>query len=229
MIDDTMKQIILWIKPPGWQQIYEDAISHRLPSTCSWFFNEEDYKEWESYESSFGSETEKAILLVQGKLSTTAQRSSSALTHGLAGKPGYGKTCICASVIERLKQGFNVPRTASDVAEPLRIAHYLFDNQNKHICSPDSPFRAILVQLLKANIANRTVIDLVSLGMASDEYSHAQSLDDIKATEETVLDLINLLLQRSGPTFIVVDGVDECLDTKRFFSGLERATVLSPK
>ena len=60
-------------------------------------------------------------------------------------------------------------------------------------------------------------------------YSEAEAdLEELKATSEEILSLIQIILQRLDGATLIFDSVDECLDTQDFFYCLAKATNCIP-
>lgn len=60
------------------------------------------------------------------------------------------------------------------------------------------------------------------------ESVHPEAIEDLKATKQEVVSLINVILYRLDDVFLIFDGVDECSDTEDFFGCLREATVSYP-
>lgn len=145
-------------------------------------------------------------------------RQGSRLTNQLLGKPGYGKTHLCARLIEHLRRNSENPATGSS-----SVAFYFFNRRAIHACQPIDAFRALLVQLLQAHKSNRNIIDLACIAKRNSEYPDADAIE-LKATTDDVLNLMNIILQHLEGTTLILDGVDECSDLQKFFDYLLKIT-----
>ncbi|OCL05745.1 hypothetical protein AOQ84DRAFT_322474, partial [Glonium stellatum] len=200
--DDSIRRLLRWINPPGWQQPLEDATGRLLPGTCEWFFDEPGYQEWERGQKP-NTHNSLSLLLVQGK-------------------PGFGKTHLCASLIRHLTNNIEPDKEAQSDYGSSHPAFYFFDRQQPQTCQPISGFRAVLGQLLQANVCNREIIDLACLAMGVNSYPYADA--HLEATKDSILGLLNMVLQRLGGATLIFDGVDECADTQGFFHCISKAT-----
>jgi hypothetical protein len=79
---------------------------------------------------------------------------------------------------------------------------------------PEDAFRAIACQLLHTHRHNRLTLDAVSLLLRKTSFRE-------HATAEEVLDIL-LLLLRQHPTFLVLDGINDCSDTQTLLGSLAR-------
>ncbi|KAI9666614.1 MAG: hypothetical protein M1821_004550 [Bathelium mastoideum] len=205
--NNSVRRLLRWIRPPGWQQSFDDA-NRRFPGTCGWLLDEPCYKAWEG--RSLESSDNRKLLLVQGK-------------------PGYGKTYLCASLIERLKYSLPTSKKTSSQAMEPRLLFYFYDKRQPRSCQSICGFRAVLAQLLQANKCDREILDLACFAMGESVYPEAEAnLEELKATYDETLSLIQIILQRSEGVTLVFDGVDECLDTQNFFDCLAKATDCIP-
>ncbi|KAL9092252.1 MAG: hypothetical protein Q9165_004426 [Trypethelium subeluteriae] len=203
----SIRRLIRWIRPPGWQQSFDDA-NRRFSGTCGWFFDEPCYKVWEGQDST--NSDNPGTLLVQGK-------------------PGYGKTYLCASLIEHLKYSPQIGREVSSRAMGFDSAFYFYDKRQPQNCQSIYGFRAVLAQLLQARKCDRETLDLACFAMGESVYPAAEAdLEELKATNDEILNLIQIILQRSEGVTLVFDGVDECSDTQDFFYLLAKATNCTP-
>ncbi|CZR62722.1 uncharacterized protein PAC_12619 [Phialocephala subalpina] len=181
--NESMRRLLAWIKPPDWHESFDDA-SKRLSGTCQWVFDEPHYKTWEGQDPN-GSDNCQ-LLLVQGK-------------------PGYGKTHLCASLIERLKYRIEFDKTMpSEVGDDSRLAFYFLDKRQPQTHNSIGSFRSILAQLLQANKEDRHLLDLACFAMG--ESVHPEAVAALGATKDEVLSLITIILQRLDGMTLVFDG-----------------------
>jgi hypothetical protein len=145
------------------------------------------------------------------------------MAYWLSGKPGYGKTHLCASLIERLKYRIEVDKAMpSGTGDDSRLAFYFFDKRQPQTHNSISSIRSILAQLLQANKEDRHLLDLACFAMG--ESVHPEAVAELGATKGEVLSLITIILQRLNRVTLVFDGVDECSDTQDFFDCLVEVT-----
>lgn len=175
----------------SYRDIYEHKISQRHPDTCAWFLESEKYCRWknkpfnERTANSIDSLTEtwhERILFVQGK-------------------PGFGKTFISGAIIDDLRDGVKDSNIGN---EPPTTAFFHFNAAHLYCACSNDAIRALAAQLVHAHRHDRNTLDALSLLMRKASPHDKASCDD-------VFEILQLLL-RQHPTFLVIDGVDECTD-----------------
>ncbi|KAF2471412.1 uncharacterized protein BDR25DRAFT_27092 [Lindgomyces ingoldianus] len=189
-----------WIGAGDWESFYEELADRRVTGSCGWLRYDPIYVSWKKAmypknASQLHSGINQDILLVDAK-------------------PGYGKTFLCASLIEeyRRKRDLSINST-----EPT-AAFFLFNRleQDAKKLQPDTAFRAILTQLLHAHELEDEVIDALSL------IKHHNGRGQLEASFDEVLLLLHWLLDRYPNTILLFDGVDECWDEPAFFRSLRK-------
>ncbi|KAJ4357854.1 uncharacterized protein N0V89_002431 [Didymosphaeria variabile] len=116
---------------------------------------------------------------------------------------GFGKSVLSGTVIEDLSiEAGNL--SIDDELESPYTAFYHFNAAHSYCIHPDDAFRALTNQLLHTHRHDRSTMDAVSLLIR-------KLPPQAKATSDDVLSVLALLL-RQHPTFLVIDGVDECSD-----------------
>jgi hypothetical protein len=126
-------------------------------------------------------------------------------------KAGFGKTVISQSVVSNLAGEAEDPDLCD---EPPATAYHHFSNLLSEDNRPEDAFRTMSCQLLQTHRYDRSTLDAVSLLLRKTSFRE-------HATTDEVLDVL-LLLLRQHPTFIVVDGIDECSDTEMLLASLAR-------
>ncbi|KAG9190705.1 hypothetical protein G6011_08793 [Alternaria panax] len=126
-------------------------------------------------------------------------------------KAGFGKTVISQSVVSNLAGEVGDTDLCD---EPPATAYYHFSNLLSKDDQPEDAFRTLSRQLLQTHRYDRSTLDAVSLLLRKTSFRE-------HATTDEVMDVL-LLLLRQHPTFIVVDGVDECSDTEMLLTSLAK-------
>jgi hypothetical protein len=189
-----------WIGAGDWESIYADISDRRAAGSCDWLQYDPVYTAWKEEMSSKrprtpGNIDDKDILLVDGK-------------------PGYGKTFLCASLIEHNRRRREL---SVNTADPLATFYFFngmgHDSKTDH---PDTAFRAVLAQLLHAHELEEEAIDAVSL------IKHNIGRGQLVASLDEVLSLLQWFLDRYPNTTMFFDGVDECSDERTFFRSLHK-------
>ncbi|KAF2185894.1 hypothetical protein K469DRAFT_687714 [Zopfia rhizophila CBS 207.26] len=199
-IDRRLRQLIEWINPPKWTDLFEVSQSRRSPHTTNWFWDQASVKQWLSQHGSSAGESPLNMLSVQV----------------LAAKPGYGKTTLCTALIENLQMG---PQQTFQVGVPADIAQeslafFYFDKQRPDSIQPTHALRAILAQLLHILRKDKDAIDILTI--IWDQNQTGQ----LTAANNEISSALNLIMRRSGRLFLLFDGVDECTDQDAFFDFL---------
>jgi ankyrin repeat protein len=150
------------------------------------------------------------------------KRESSALY--LSGPPGCGKTFLAAFLLRHWNQSLWTTHS---------IAHFFFRRQYEKAMSPQNLLCAILYQLMQLYPSVPSLIeDMVTLPNTQSLASLASSMDYLWST------LIRILggmagkgsAQRRKPLILLIDALDECLDTPtaQFLSRLCKFLSTSP-
>jgi hypothetical protein len=125
-----------------------------------------------------------------------------------AANVGFGKTSISHSVINNLVAETEDPELCDD---PPATAFVHFSQ----LCSgSEDAFRNMACQLLQTHRRDRSTLDAVCLLLRKTSFQE-------HATSAEVLDVLSLLL-RQHPTYLVIDGIDECRDAEAFLASLAR-------
>jgi ankyrin repeat protein len=133
-------------------------------NTCDWVLNRPEFIKWKSIE---GIQHESKLLWIHGP-------------------GGYGKTIICARIIEILK---------STLASP--VAHFFFSSDVANIRDPYIIIRSWISQIITED---HQAYDLVS-----DSFSNCNG----PPTRQEILQLFETIAQTVPNLFLIVDGIDE--------------------
>ncbi|OTA92268.1 hypothetical protein M434DRAFT_326664 [Hypoxylon sp. CO27-5] len=200
-----------WINPPPWQSSLEYLKAKRSPSTSLWILHHPIYCWWlKRFDGMIPS-------LMNPDYSPTSniQNRRTLLVHG---KPGFGKSVLCAAVIEEISKYTTTNSTSLGPGQldgPL--VFYLFDKQSNEN-NADSAFRAILAQLLHCNQSKNQLIDLAIL------LKNVQGSGQPVASMGEVRVLLQYFLERIQRITLIFDGLDECQDHTSFLQGLAQIT-----
>lgn len=127
---------------------------------------------------------------------------------------GFGKSFISGAVIDDLNTEVDNLNIA-DEHEPPATIFFHFNASHSYCIHPNDAFRALAYQLVHIHRNDRSTLDAISLIMRK---TPPQS----KASSDDVLNVLSLLLQQH-PTFMVIDGIDECSDVSLFLESLPEA------
>jgi hypothetical protein len=87
VLGETRKEVNAWLNATWTNDLYDNAIRKRLTGTCEWFLNLRAFLDWISPDFPLGN---MKVLWVKGPL-------------------GYGKTILCARVIEHISTVLDFP------------------------------------------------------------------------------------------------------------------------
>ncbi|KAI9775589.1 MAG: hypothetical protein M1839_000989 [Geoglossum umbratile] len=173
------------------------AQKQRALNTGQWFMNITAYKEWRAGITIPGQSLGKRVLLIQGK-------------------PGYGKTTLCGTIIEDLQNAALENKDDSEV--PMDVLFYFFAKQRKTSNYAGEAFRAVLAQLLHHYRRDKQLIDIASfIWVDSITKQSTATIRDISSA-------LCLILRQKRRVALVFDGIDECDDKEAFFEDLYHIT-----
>jgi hypothetical protein len=130
----------------------------------------------------------------------------------ISAKPGFGKTTLSSIIIEDL----NPPSVTSSLSDQTGCTmFYHFVSEIPDSCSPSNAWKAVLAQLVH-RYQNRTdVADVLSL------LHGTNSTGQIQASDDEIMQSLSLLLSQFSGVTLVVDGIDECIDSAAFLIRLQ--------
>ncbi|KAL1597828.1 hypothetical protein SLS60_008315 [Paraconiothyrium brasiliense] len=161
------EKIISWVCPlpsDGAYASLDNALSRRLPGTGTWFIESDIFREWVS--------------------------SATPSTIWITGLPGSGKTILCSSIIEHVREA---------VPPVIPTIFFFCDHRDSQKQTLDNFVMSILRQLLGHSTA--------ALEHAKDMYKKNHFSRKSSPAERTPL--LEELLAFTKESFIVVDGLDE--------------------
>jgi type II secretory pathway predicted ATPase ExeA len=113
--------------------------------------------------------------------------------HGL---PGAGKTVLCSTVIEGIKQ-------RNENSFDARLAYFYFDFRDRSKQTVERMLRSVLRQLASYE---------ASLPRSVAELHRAHARQGHQPTQEALMDTFYSIVERTHRTFIVIDALDECAE-----------------
>lgn len=129
----------------------------------------------------------------------------------MLGKPGYGKTYLCALLIQRYRETKQCVGGQGDIVPD--VIFYFFDKRNEGKAQKaTSAFKAMLTQMIHLHSEDRYTLDMASIFLSGAKQT--------TATKTQVLDLLHWYLKEYPRTVLVIDGLDESEDPKEVLSGL---------
>lgn len=128
------------------------------------------------------------------------------------GKPGYGKTFLCASLIQDLKRSKTTAPSIDSNLDSLKeadVVFHFFDRQQQGSIEVATAFRSILAQMVRLHRHDRVALDVASTLKSGEEQE--------QGSQEDILTLLRWYLDRYCKTVLIIDGLDEAKDPKGFF------------
>ncbi|KAF2692106.1 hypothetical protein K458DRAFT_381930 [Lentithecium fluviatile CBS 122367] len=183
----------------SYRDIYEHRIQQRHPNSCAWFLRTDEYCKWRNAPFDHGPANDAEEL----------KRTWQDRVLFVQANPGFGKSFISGAVIDDLNSEAD-DLNIDDDHEPPTVAFFHFNAAHSYCLHPNDAFRALAYQLIDAHRHDRSTLDAVSLLMR-------KIPPDARASSDDVLAVLSLLLHQH-PTFLVIDGIDECNDLELFLT-----------
>ena len=166
-LNSSRDQILYWLDAHFTIEEYDRALSARLQGTCTWVLNREAIRSWKLPDPE--STTTKFLWI-----------------HGL---PGFGKTVLCATLIEYLCLESRYPTV------------YFFCSPNgNHIQDPQAILRSWVAQLV-----------LHGPDIHPPAVDHFRAKHARTATEPELWSLLQMLSLQLGCCYFVIDGFELCV------------------
>ncbi|KFY32168.1 hypothetical protein V493_00457 [Pseudogymnoascus sp. VKM F-4281 (FW-2241)] len=161
--DDFKSELPRWLGTTWTPAMYDNFVERRLDGTCEWIFDRPEYVHWEN-----GDAADTNVLWI----------------HGPA---GYGKTILCAKLIERLK------------SRDSPLAYYFFSSDSDSRADPFAIVRSWAYQVIAQN---QQAFELAR-GRWEATNRRPSSQADVK-------ELFEVIVRNIRSCIFVVDGLDEC-------------------
>ncbi|VDC02882.1 unnamed protein product [Peniophora sp. CBMAI 1063] len=159
--ESVISGLRVWLEPPNAQP--RNWEKKRRLDSCAWFFGDNKWESW------------------------MAQRNG---VYWIYGNAGAGKSVLCSSIIEKLKQ---------DSAFPLVYFYFDFSDNAKQDCR---------------SLAASLVFQLAACSEACQGYLQRQQTTTSPTYDEPPVMLSNLV-KLAGYVFIMIDALDECPEQER--------------
>jgi hypothetical protein len=129
-------------------------------------------------------------------------------TNIVSAEAGFGKSIIAQAVVDDL--GAEAENLENNNGLPTTT--YFHCDANSDPVQSDDVLRQLTHQLLQAHRHDHTTLDAVCLLLRKTSFSET-------ASASQALDVLSVLL-RQHPTFLVIDNLERCADSKSFLSSL---------
>src|SRR5438876_200367 len=161
------ERLLDWLKAVFTDDEWEAALHSRTPGTCGWILQRRQFRSWLS--SANGTDQMKILWI-----------------HG---PPGFGKTVLCASIVEHLQN-----------ENPARVAHFFCVSDNEAKRQPFAIVRSWVAQMVRQN---QEALE------AAEEAYHGK--EGRLATISDIWQLFIKICQRIPNCYFIIDGFDECV------------------
>ncbi|RYP81670.1 hypothetical protein DL769_001902 [Monosporascus sp. CRB-8-3] len=165
--NDARKELEIWLDASWNNDLYDNFVRRRLNGTCKWILNRTAFLDWVSPE--FPTATAKMLWI--------------------NGPAGYGKTVLCASLVEHLSTTFG-----------SGVAFYFFSSESESRGDPFAIIRSWVCQLISRD---RNAFELAC--------ARWDTKSGPTATRSEVLELFKVFLNTAASCTFIVDGLDECV------------------
>jgi hypothetical protein len=126
-----------------------------------------------------------------------------------AAEAGYGKTVLSRAVADDLTAEAEDPENSNE--QPCTAFFQANSSRSDPLC-PDQIFRQFSLQLLHANRHDHATLDATCLLLRKTSFRDT-------ATADEILDVL-LVLLRQHPSYLVIDGLEQCSDIRGFLTAL---------
>ncbi|KAL6900009.1 hypothetical protein GGI43DRAFT_406050 [Trichoderma evansii] len=201
--DYAVDQIRAWVNPSDFDTALIRARKLQEDGTTTWLLSNNIFQHW------------KAAYEDDGQQINIRQRLFGENTFWLHGNPGYGKTVLAGSVVNNII----LPRWDAS-AKNLTTCYFFFESAKRDMNTPLQAYRAILAQILQQHQQTDSILHKYSY--LKDCASRGQQT----ATEEELLDLLNFCCSSLKRVFIILDGVDECVDHGALISAMLKISAI---
>ncbi|EWZ97237.1 hypothetical protein FOWG_01734 [Fusarium oxysporum f. sp. lycopersici MN25] len=183
---DKIRDLHLWLGAPPPNDVFSNSNDKRVQETCGWILHRDEFLEWQ-------------------------KPSSSSKLLWIKGPAGFGKTVLCARIVQELE------RTAQE-----SVAYFFLSSRYDGRDDPFSAIRAWLTMMIQRSTAARDIVMKTRL-----------SQHEPLASQATILRAFRELIVGVPGCILVLDGLDECTgmtntDTKsvpHFLQELQIATT----
>lgn len=182
--DRRFSKINTWLSPSDPSANLNEAIAKRHEGTGSWFLNCQQFKEW---------------------------KSGSRRYLWLHGIPGCGKTVLCSTIIEHLRQ--------SKEDSSHTILDFFFDFKDKEKQTLNGLVRSLVAQLYSVCEHSRKELD--ALYSSCEDGRRQPTLESLTTTFQH-------MMGHAGKIQIAIDALDECTTRRDLLLWMEKLSGFRP-
>lgn len=160
------EKVLSWLRLVNTSTNHKLACDKREPTTGDWFLQSESFVNW------------------------TKTQTASLWLHGI---PGAGKTILCSTIIERVKNLCDSPNSLD------QYAYFYFDFRDK-------PSAALMLRCIIADLCDRKMFVPAQLHKLYRQCDNGRR----EPEQLDVIQIFSALLASTYRTFIILDALDEC-------------------
>ncbi|KAF5700851.1 ankyrin repeat domain-containing protein [Fusarium mundagurra] len=180
---DKIRDLHLWLGAPPPNDLFSDSNDKRVEETCEWILHRDEFREWQ-------------------------KPSSSSKLLWIKGPAGFGKTFLCARIVQELERIAKEP-----------VAYFFLSSRYDGRDDPFSAIRAWLTMLIQRSPAARDIVTKARL------LQH-----EPRASQEIILRAFREVILGVPGCILILDGLDECTgmtntDTKSVPHFLEKLRI----
>ena len=164
---EIRKDLDTWLDATSTDDLYENFVRKRVTGTCKWILRRDAFLDWVSPD--FSSGTAKALWI--------------------NGSAGYGKTMLCAKMIQHLSTIFESP-----------VVYFFFSSNSESRGDPYMVIRSWISQIILSQ-------EREAFRITRDKW---EAQDSRTATRTDSLDMLGIIAEQVLNCTFVIDGLDEC-------------------
>ncbi|PQE26725.1 Tetratricopeptide repeat-containing protein [Rutstroemia sp. NJR-2017a BVV2] len=194
-LNDAKEGVLKWLTQVDPREDYYHALKRRASGTGTWLLGSPTFEAWKNY-----ARDSATTFPVAGEITSP--------TLWIQGRPGTGKTVLSSTTIEHLQK----------VNDKAVVAFFYCNSGDAQKTSTLNIMGSILAQLVAP--MNEYPSEILSAYGAAKKYGrqHISPADNVEV-------LIRHVLEDTSAAYIVLDGLDECVDpveVARAFMGIAR-------
>ncbi|KAF9783627.1 hypothetical protein IL306_008754 [Fusarium sp. DS 682] len=165
MKSEIRRYVYSWLGKSPPNDKYEDSLGKRVDTTCEWIFDRPTFKSWLSPDAS----SMPSLLWINGPA-------------------GFGKTILCAHIVEHLSETLDTP-----------VAYFFFTSDHQ---SREDPFFALRSWISQVAAQNDSAFEAIRQVWESDSSE--------VASRRALVDLFKEIVTAVPGCLFIADGLDEC-------------------
>ncbi|QPC64442.1 hypothetical protein HYE67_006673 [Fusarium culmorum] len=165
MKNEMRRDIYSWLGIPSSNDKYQDSLDQRVENTCSWIFDRQEFENWVSPENP----TSPGLLWITGPA-------------------GFGKTILCARIVQYLSKTLDSP-----------VSYFFFTSD---LGTRDTPYLALRSWIHQVADVHEDAFECVRRAW--------EAFPTEKASRRNLIDLFAEIVEAVPGCTFIADGLDEC-------------------